>query len=308
MPDSLIIPTSALQAYRRCPKSYELGYVQMLDPIVDREAVIEGRGFHEEMEAYAHERRGTVATDKTGLPKRYVASEAMHDVAVSYIRHKAGAEFDRMTQIIAIEEPLYTRIHPPSGMLPVLNAQWAHLDHRLPDVYVRTTFDLVYQYDDDGDWIAGRDYKSFERAPSYDLDLDFQGRLYIATLMQRYKTDRVRFEYENVRRVPPGTKNSKGVWGPDECYISYPLVISADEARRLWREAQYTVAKILQAMALGDPAAWERHDLKVGPHSCGSCFWKHLCKADMHGTLDEQTKQEFANRRDPLVLPAGMPA
>ena len=145
-----------------------------------------------------------------------------------------------------------------------------------------------------------------ERAPTLDVDLDFQGRIYIAALMQYFKTDRVRFEYEYVRRVVPGTKNSKGAWTQDECYINVPLVISADEARQLWSEVQMDVGKLLIAYALGG-SAWGRYDLKAGPHSCNSCFYKQLCKMDMAGSLDEQSAREFANKREAPALPPEEP-
>jgi hypothetical protein len=176
----------------------------------------------------------------------------------------------------------------------------------IPKVYLRTTFDLVYKSkaDQAAGWVCGRDYKTFEKAPTLDVDRDFQGRSYIAALMQYFKTDRVRFEYEYVRRVPPGTESSKGVWSEEDCYITVPLVISVDEARRLWEEIQMDVGKMLIAYAVGG-AAWGRYDLKVGPHSCRSCFYKNLCALDFAGTLDEQTMLEYANVRERPVLPEG---
>jgi hypothetical protein len=158
-------------------------------------------------------------------------------------------------------------------------------------------------------WIVARDYKSFEVAPSANYDLDFQGRLYAATAMIAFPGRQVMLEFENIRRSVPGTKRGaapaagkpdrRPVWTEDDCYIRQPLIISADEAKNVWLEARHIVAQILLTRAVGqtDPEAFYRQPLKAGPHSCSSCFYKHLCLADSQGSLDADFIAEFSTPR-----------
>ena len=258
-----VLSSSAIAAYKRCPKSYELGYVMGLEPFgTSTTALEQGSEVHRML---AEATCGAFVLDGVGM------GEVVDTyLAVNHLPNK----------ILHVEEPVYTEI--------------------LPGVYIRTTFDLVYEREDGV--IVGRDYKTFDRAPSLDIDLDFQGRIYIAALMRKYPGRDVEFEYEYIRRVPPGTKNSKGVWSNEECYLNIPLVISKQEAEQLWTETQWVVEKML---ADEERHQFARHDLKVGPHSCGSCFFRDLCKAELqHGGLDETDLAILApTRREPLELP-----
>lgn len=288
-----VVSTSGLNAFKRCPKSYQFGYEMGLTQKTPSEPLRDGSDFHAYAAAYAAERRGDMSVKEPAVP-----NDAMYEVFAEWARRRGAAEFDGMAKIVSVEEPQYTQL--------VLNFA--------TQVWLRTTFDLVYM-DTDG-WIVCRDYKTFEKMPSIDADLDFQARGYIAALMQAYKTRKVRFEHVYIRRVPPGTPrtgkeviwvgdngatpkpytvDAKGkrtpveVWTEEECYVYESIVISPQEAKTLWSEAQVIARRILQTRQEGGPA-WYRVDLKgISPFTCGSCFYKGACKAeDQIGTLSPQ--------------------
>ena len=170
-----------------------------------------------------------------------------------------------------------------------------------PKFYVRCTFDLVYQ---DGDTIVVRDYKTFKNKPTLDLDLDFQGRFYIAAAQRHYRK-RVDFEYEYIRQTRPGVPhNQKGdMWRPDECYLHFPLIISDREADQVWAEAVETARDIRRALKENRPGTWYHNTNKTWA-GCQSCFYRQLCAAENQlGGLDEQTTAALSTPRTPLQLP-----
>lgn len=265
--EPIVFSSSAIAAFKRCPKSYQLGYEMGLQPDdTVKDYVHQGSNFHALAAAhYTRERTDANWSD-------------MLDVWSEYLAHQAMPE-----GVLSVEAPTYSEL--------------------LPDVWVRTTFDLVYERGRGEGPIVGRDYKTFDRAPTLDLDLDFQGRFYIAALMRKYEGREVEFEYEYVRRVPPGTKNSRGVWTPEDCYLRFPLIISRREADVVWEEAKWVVESILRAQ---DRNRFWRTDLKgASPHTCGSCFYRNLCKAELeHGELSEQDLAILSpNRKEPITLP-----
>jgi len=211
----------------------------------------------------------------------------------------AGHPLDQDAPMYAVAEE-YLRRHP----LPddIISAEEGLFTQIVPKVWLRTTFDLVYR-DADG-WIVGRDYKTFEKSPAYDVDLDFQGRIYIAALMRAFDTDRVRFEYEYVRRSVPGTKNSRGFWEPHECYINMPVVISRREADELWDETILWVKEILRARKEG--LFMRSGTRKEFSSPCLGCFYETPCKTEMsHGELDDQDIELLGlGRRERDTLPA----
>jgi hypothetical protein len=259
----LVLSYSALNTYRRCPKNFELSYERRIIPRKHSEAADLGTALHEILAGAA--RDASVENHlRAASPEQL---DGMFLVASAYLKHKPIPR-----EVIAIEEPYYTRL--------------------IRGVWLRTTFDLVYR--DESGWVVGRDYKSFEKAPALDVDLDFQGGIYVAAL-QRAFPDAIghRFEYEYIRRVPPGTKNSTGVWRPDECYINVPVVQPRRELDVLWAETQEWARTILRARMRGSfPRAGTRKEFGS---PCLGCFQLDLCKAEMqHGTLDDQDMEFFA--------------
>jgi len=261
--EPLILSSSSLKLFKTCRKAYELGYERLLDPVgTTTEAVEDGTEFHTLVEMAA---KGVDISDQFS---------PMAEVA----------------QIYLSEEPL------PEGILMVEEPFFVKLDE---DVFVRCTFDLVYER---GSTIVGRDYKTFDKKPQYDMDLDFQGRFYCAALRQKYPDHFIEFEYKNVRRTPPGTvHNQKGdVWRPDECYITNTLIPSNRELDQLWEETQWVAKDIKRAK---QENRWYRQDRK-GWGGCQSCFYRNLCKTEVQqGSLDEQTIRLLSIPRSPLTLP-----
>jgi hypothetical protein len=269
----LVLSSSAIASFKRCRKAYEFGYEMLIDG-GQNAAMAAGSSFHLHMANWAK--------TKTIFPAYLDIPDPMYDVAVAYINNNPD-KFDGET--IAVEEPFFTKLHGGK-------------------VYTRCTYDYVYR-DADG-WIVLRDYKTFEKAPTLDIDLDFQGRFYIADAMRRFGTDKVRFEYDYVRRVPPGSKNSKGVWLKDECYKTFPLVISRREADDLYEETLDVIEDIVYARASG---RFYRSDLKgSSPYTCGSCLFKDVCKSEVaHGDVTpEDVEAMQLGFREPLTLPKEM--
>lgn len=262
---------SAIALYRKCPRAFKYAYVDRYIPKKRSEAADLGTGFHSHAAFYY----GSQVPGGANLP-RTEHTDAMLPVWAEYLRNNPMPQ-----EVLAVEKPFYTKL--------------------IRQTWMRTTFDLVYR-DADG-WIVGRDYKTFEKSPTLDVDLDFQGRTYIAALMQYYKTPQVRFEYEYVRRVPPGTANSKGFWQNHECYIRVPVIIPRREATELWAENQEWTRRIRRDIASGKfPHAGTRKEFGS---PCLGCFQLDICKAELqHGTLDDQDLEFFVEGiADELVLP-----
>ena len=283
----MILSMSDLSAFRRCKRLFAYTRLLHLRELGDgNKAAADGSAFHAELEAYGRERRGDAVN-------HYESTDDMFDVAMEYIKRVGAKDYDDM-EILAIEDPLYMAIEPAN---PGLLAH-AFGDRPVPKVFVRTTFDLVYKRRSSGT-VTIRDYKTFEKAPSADLSLDFQGRFYIATAMQYFQTPDVIMEYEQVRRTRPAPWSK---WAEEDCYIRENLAISVDEAKYLWSEVQQTVFDVLLKYALdptGASEAWYREDLKVGPHSCGSCFKRRICTADLTHAIDirdDEGLSDFAVR------------
>lgn len=274
----LVLSYSAIALFKKCRKAYELSYERLIE-VASSDAAQAGTDFHRYASVKAEATKGEELSEEDRA--FYNTPSPMRDVWIAYQKHRPLP-----TDIISAEEPLYSKLV------------------RL--VWLRTTFDLVYR-DADG-WIVGRDYKTFEKAPAYDVDLDFQGRIYIASLMRCFNTDKVRFEYEYVRRVPPGTANSKGVWSVDDCYINVPVVISTREAEELWSETQDVVRDVLLARRKG--TFYRGGTRKEFGSPCFGCWQSDLCKAEIqHGELDEQDIALLSvGKREPITLPKGLTA
>jgi hypothetical protein len=245
----------------------------LLEPKTTSDAARAGSDFHRWIELAA----------KKGVEALCAAQERdeMWEVANTYLAHRPLPE-----GILGAEEPLYTQI--------------------LAGVYLRTTFDLVYQK---GSELVARDYKTFAAWPSLDHDLDFQARIYLACLGRAFPGRNVQFEHEMVRRTPPGVAhNKKGeVWSPEECYRTDTLVCSQVELDLLWEETKEVVQDLLRARrrySEGHKSAFYREDLKGNFQGCESCFQRELCKSEAQtGHLDDQTIALLSNPRKPLEIP-----
>jgi hypothetical protein len=261
----LILPMSSIALFRKCRKAYELGYERNINPGKTSDAAALGTRFHE----YA-------AACHKG---KWLRPDADDPMSVVWDAYRESHTLPK--DILHVEDPIYTRIAPAT--------------------YLRTTFDLVYR--NEHGWVVARDYKTFEKQPALDVDLDFQGRIYTAVLMRQYKTDKVLFEYEYVRRVPPGTKNAKGVWRHDECYTNVPLIISRREADLVWDEMLQTVADIRLARNVG--RFYRSGTRKEFGSPCLGCFYSELCKAELYGgeLSDDDVQLLSAGYKERLQLP-----
>jgi PD-(D/E)XK nuclease superfamily len=254
-----------------CPKSYQYRYEMGLDATTTASVTAElGIDFHQEMAQYANAVRG-------GEKKIKLAGGDMLPVAKAYIEHHRG-KFPKRHEILLVEEPFF---------VPLIRG-----------TVLRCTFDLVYRTEDD--WIYILDYKTFDRAPSQDVELNFQARLFIAQAMNYFRTDRVAYIQENVRRTPPGAK-----WKPEECYIRIPIYISEAQAAQMWTECQDVASDLMRRRREG---RWYRSGAaRAGFNSpCPFCFQRDLCKTELAlGTLDEQTISQLSKPLAPLTLPPG---
>lgn len=299
----LVFPMTAIANFKRCPTMYYLGYERGLEAIVDKQYVIDGTSFHAWMAAYAHERRGTpVPQELAG--QMDASNDEMYEVHLAYIQHRGAVMFDDAEEIIAADkesEAVYLPIAVPPTIQRTVESVYNALGEETPETWVRMTHDLVYRRKSDK-WIYAVDYKTFAQMPTYDYDLDFQARFYIAGLMQKFQTADVQFTFENVRRTVPAPKSK---WPINECYVSQPMVIGVDEARKLWMETQFDVARILITRAWGR-SAFSHTDLKgTSPHTCHTCFYKAPCKREYAGTFDAEAQAEMTRPRKPIILPDG---
>jgi RecB family exonuclease len=257
----MLLSSSSIKTFKDCRMAYRYGYELGLEPTGTEKAVVSfGTAFHQAIAAVAR-----------GANEYECADPDVGATVAAYLKHK----------------PL------PADILAVEDGFWfTHDDH--PDVSIRCTFDLVYRREDGT--IVVRDYKTFSKSPTLDLDLDYQGRFYLAAAMRHYGTKQVEFEYEYVRQSLTHVNGSP--WFVDEMYLTYPLVISDQEAETMWRETGFVVEDILTTRRRG---SWYRSD-KKGFGGCPSCFYKNICKAENQlGRLDEQTLAILSTPRAPLV-------
>jgi len=184
----------------------------------------------------------------------------------------------------------------------VISAELPYWCDLIPGVRLRITPDLVYR---SGDWIVCRDWKTFSKDGEWDVDLDFQGRLYTALLRRHFQTELVRFEYVKVRSEL-GRELKKGyvAWTPAERYPEPDeLIPSKAECDILLEEAQYAAREILERTVkrIGPPGALYRSPQRgFDMNSCDRCLVKEACKKDLTGELDESTISLLYNIRTPL--------
>ena len=267
----LTIPSTAISAFKRCPKSYDIAYNRMLTPKLRNDRMNEGIAIHAIL-AYNIGKNDEASTEKYN--QACFEFPDMLKVVEMYLKHNPTPG-----NIIAIEEPIFTPI--------------------IPGVTLRTTLDLIYERAETGQ-IVVRDFKSFEKSPSFDTDLDFQARLFTEVVRRKYPNQDVYFEIEAIRNKTPGTKNSKGAWREEECYIRQPIYTSLSETADIWQETIWVAENILKTI---EDKKFYRVPLQVGPHSCNSCSYRELCKREIkNGGLDQYDLEELSIPRDPITL------
>lgn len=307
MPEPLIFSMSQISTYIDCKKKYQLGYEMLLEPKPNPDRpMFKGTEFHK-VAAY----QTTQMWPHLPKMENPDVSEEAQELWLAWWQHRGITKHDRKRRVLGVESPIYV----PVGVQTNTPGQ---------DVYLRCTFDEIY-LDKEG-WIVGLDYKTFERDSSPDEELDFQGRIYLASLARMFPTYNIRFEYERIRQSNPGTPRGsattlrceEGVWWQynkagdkrkraelwtvEECYATIDLLATKDEQDMLWDETKFNIMELLvrQRAAQTIPGAWGRTTNKS---TCQFCYYKGLCKAELQGTLDDQTIELLANRRDPLEIP-----
>jgi len=274
----LVISSSGLIAYGRCPKSFELSYVEgyRMKP---RDCMSQGSAFH-----FLMQRLYEGATeDELETIGRGGEWAEMYDVFLAYRAHK-GNEFPARDKVIRLEEPIFSQL--------------------LPNVWLRTTYDRLW--DDNGE-LTDDDYKTFDKAMQLDVSMDTQGLLFLAVLQRKYGTQYRGYKrrYLNVRRQTPLTpKNATQQkladagkpfesWSLDECYKSQPLRLVPGQADVVWKEMQSRAEKILWSLKrrTKDPTSepFDRVYLKgSSPYTCGGQICRTLCmKQFLQGGLTE---------------------
>lgn len=279
-----VISMSGLQAFKRCRKSFDLGYMRGYEAISVPDPVSRGSSIHKHLAALA-----TGAYDVLKC-----VEQGDEDAAIAWA-YNVARPVPTGPRVIAIEQPFYRILVEPSGTTP--------------GVILRCTFDAAFWLADENkvnNYVVLRDYKSFDRAPTLHVDLDFQGRIYSAFGMRYFKTPHVFFEYEHIRRTLPNVVKDKsgGKWAEDECYLNTQLIISEREADALWEETREVAYDLVRCI---DEKRWYRTDLRgSSPHTCATCFWRHGCVAEVQqGTLTKETAEMFFQKRDPIMLPEG---
>jgi hypothetical protein len=264
--EPIVISFTEFANFKRCRKLFDFSYRRRLAPLADPNAVMQvGSDIHAYLAACAMD-------DRTPL----IAPE-LRDVVEAYLAYKPLP-----FEVISAEQSLYTLVLPETDMRPAL--------------YIRTTLDLIYPRGTRT--IVGRDYKTFTQKPSWDTDLDFQGRIYTCCLMRHYPQHMVEFEWHYIRQELGRELKGKGhvAWTNEERYwLPTPMVLSDIEAQTTWRELEQTAYDLVRAI---DEDALYRVDLKVGPHSCDNCYLKVPCKAEYtHGELSAADQALFTTTK-----------
>ena len=288
-PEPLIISMSQIKTYVECKKRAQLAYEMLLEPVKDAESAMSaGTAFHK----YAEYQTSNLweHLPKVADPNASAETKDLYD---SWWEHRGRAQHETKRRVLGVEKPIYTLLEVNTG-IPGQR------------VYLRCTFDEIY-LDKEG-WVVGFDYKTFKVQTPFDVDLDFQGKLYTAVLQRLFPDQNVRFEWERIRQSAPGsprgnaaglrleegtwwTYNKAGdkrkrseIWTPEECYESIVAISEQTELDGLWDETLFNVMELIVRRRVSEttPGAWGRTTDKF---ACGFCYYKALCKSDLHGTL-----------------------
>lgn len=274
MPARIVISQSALASFAYCRKQYYYGYEMLREPNLTTAAIEDGSDFHRILEYYDRNR-------DLGECPSYDGAPPMLSVANAYLEHRP-----LKGETIIAETPIYVKL----------------LDRMAgrPEVWLRCTPDRIYR---EGKWVRWRDYKTFDKWPSMEPELDFQAKFYTAVGRKIWGPD-VMFEWEFVRRTPPNVVKDKsgGKWAVDECYHTEPFYPHQDELDILWKEAQQLAKDLVRAKA--EDAFYRIPRRGAMPFTCGTCLFRKVCTADMRrGGIDEQTLELLSTKREPLAVP-----
>ena len=292
----VVISMSDFQAFLRCRKLFQLGNVLWRSPNASNAAVEDGSRIHSVLHDVAEKKmKPADIVAKHGGPE-----DPMLLIAGAYLNNRP-----LQGNTLLLEQSIYTLIIDEDDAFP-----------GSPSVYMRTTFDRVFE-DDDG-WINGVDYKSFERAPSLEDDWNFQFRRYTGALMHHFKTDRVLFRVEYIRRALPGSprgawdieddgeyysvdakgkRTKKEKWKVEDCYITNEIAMSVKEVEEMWDETRDIARDILRVVMVDH--RFYRTPLTAGPHSCGTCFMREPCLAELRqGRLSADDLEFMTTPRD----------
>lgn len=255
---------TSIKNYMRCPKSFEFMNIHGLEDQKPKSVAIEnGTHFHQYMEYAA-----------TGRAEELDWDTEMGRVAKTYLKH-----------------------NPLPGN--ILSADKQHSFMLYPDVKITFSRDLVYQ--PNPKCVIVRDWKTFSRLPTYDIDLDFQGRFYIWATMHTFPDiEYAGFELAYCRTEEPlvfrGPK--KDPWTIEQCYPKVQqMVLSKEELADDALEFMEIIDEILHKVRTN--ARFRRHPQKAGGYSdCSSCFVKDMCKSQKQGTLDLTNPWATAQKTD----------
>jgi PD-(D/E)XK nuclease superfamily len=267
----LYLSSSSLHSFLRCRKQYELSYIHGFEPKNKPVAMERGTGFHKCAEAHAR----LILTDHCDNQ----ADNDMLPVWNAYLEHHHFP-----STVMAAEEPVWTNL--------------------ILGVRLRITPDLIYLKEG---WIVCRDYKTFSKDTDWDVDLDFQGRLYIALLRKYYGTEKVRFEYVKVRSELGRQLKGKGFvqWSLAERYPPViDLIPSKAECDVLLEEARYAAHELLTVTTntKRTSGSMYRSPLRgFDYNSCDHCSVKEACKAQLGGEMDMDAMEIIYDYRKPLT-------
>lgn len=240
--NSKVYSMSAIHTFKRCPKQFQIKYKWLLDGTKESPALAYGTSFHKLMQ----QRAKGIEWDRTAV------DPAVLDVAQTFLEYNSFP-----TNIVSADDPYYINVE---------------------GTWIRITPDLVYLRND---VYVIRDWKTFEKWPSNDADLDFQAHVYLALMQKHFgKKHYVEFEHVYVRKTPPYVPKDKAgnSWLPGECYRTDPLIPSQVELDKAYAELVFD----LQMMQQADKAStYTRTALKGGGYmDCERCSVKEICKAD----------------------------
>jgi hypothetical protein len=262
----LTLSMSMINTFLRCEKQFLYQYVHGLRDYVHtpKVALENGTAFHKYMEYHAK-----------GKDMELDWDTEMGRVARTFLLHNPLPE-----NIIAVEE--------------------SHEFMLFDDVKITFTCDLVYKSAEHS--ITIRDWKTFSKYPSYDIDLDFQGRFYLWAAYKKWpELALASFEKVFCRSEEPliDRGGKKKPWTLEECYPpTASLLLQKDEL--IEDEKQIVSSVELIKKLLETNGVYRRMPLSGGGYTdCAHCPTKEMCKQDASGNLN------FDNLQDLVVEPTG---